>query len=57
MGRTLAPFASSEHGIPAFGFGDVSTGDWSVFSLNKTPEGECKDLDDVLRLILEYFFF
>ncbi|KAF7632552.1 VWFA domain-containing protein [Meloidogyne graminicola] len=50
MGRTLAPFASSEHGIPAFGFGDVSTGDWSVFSLNKTPEGECKDLDDVLRI-------
>uniref|UniRef100_A0A1I8AZZ5 VWFA domain-containing protein n=1 Tax=Meloidogyne hapla TaxID=6305 RepID=A0A1I8AZZ5_MELHA len=50
MGRTLAPFAGTEHGIPAFGFGDASTGDWSVFSLNGTPEGECNDLDDVLRI-------
>nr|CAD2182693.1 unnamed protein product [Meloidogyne enterolobii] len=50
MGRTLAPFAGTQYGIPAFGFGDASTGDWSVFSLNGTTEGECNDLDDVLRI-------
>uniref|UniRef100_A0A915LGB0 VWFA domain-containing protein n=1 Tax=Meloidogyne javanica TaxID=6303 RepID=A0A915LGB0_MELJA len=50
MGRTLAPFAGTQYGIPAFGFGDASTGDWSVFSLNGTSEGECNDLDDVLRI-------
>jgi hypothetical protein len=51
MGRTLAPFAGNEQGgIPVFGFGDSSTGDWSVFPLNGTAEGECSDLEDVLRL-------
>jgi hypothetical protein len=57
MGHTLAPFAGTEHGIPAFGFGDANTGDWSVFPLNGTPEGECNDLDDVLRFFLFNFFF
>ncbi|TMS34677.1 hypothetical protein L596_002216 [Steinernema carpocapsae] len=47
MGKTLAPFATSNF-IPVFGFGDVKTSDWSVFKLK--PEGECVDLDDVLRV-------
>ncbi|KAH7702278.1 CRE-CPNA-1 protein, partial [Aphelenchoides avenae] len=48
MGRTLAPFATT-NGIPVFGFGDASTGDWSVFPL-KGGDGACKDLDEVLRV-------
>lgn len=51
MGRTLAPFASHEHGIPVFGFGDSTTGHWSVFPLNGEPEGECTDLEEVLRWV------
>ncbi|VDN02896.1 unnamed protein product [Thelazia callipaeda] len=47
MGRTLAPFATSGY-IPAYGFGDSKTGDWSVFKLK--TEGECKDFDEVLRV-------
>lgn len=47
MGRTLAPFATSGY-IPAYGFGDAKTGDWSVFKLKF--EGECRDFDEVLRL-------
>ncbi|KAK0395006.1 hypothetical protein QR680_001058 [Steinernema hermaphroditum] len=47
MGKTLAPFATSNY-IPVFGFGDVKTSDWSVFKLK--PEGECTDLEDVLRV-------
>lgn len=47
MGRTLAPFATSGF-IPAYGFGDSKTGDWSVFKLKE--HGECRDLDEVLRL-------
>uniref|UniRef100_A0A915PN83 VWFA domain-containing protein n=1 Tax=Setaria digitata TaxID=48799 RepID=A0A915PN83_9BILA len=47
MGRILAPFATSGY-IPAYGFGDVKTSDWSVFKLK--PEGECRDLDDLLQV-------
>ncbi|VDK76243.1 unnamed protein product [Onchocerca ochengi] len=47
MGRILAPFATSGY-IPAYGFGDVKTSDWSVFKLK--PEGECKDLDELLQV-------
>uniref|UniRef100_A0A0K0EP72 VWFA domain-containing protein n=1 Tax=Strongyloides stercoralis TaxID=6248 RepID=A0A0K0EP72_STRER len=46
MGKTLAPFATQK-GIPVYGFGDATTGDWSVFKIKK--EGECKNLDDVLE--------
>ena len=49
MGNSLASFASSG-AIPVFGFGDSSTGDWSVFKLKK-EEGQCRDLDEVLRLV------
>jgi len=54
MGHTLAPFATSSRsrGIPVFGFGDCSTGDWSVFPLNGEEE-ECRDLDEVLRVYNE----
>ncbi|CEF60236.1 von Willebrand factor, type A domain and Copine domain-containing protein [Strongyloides ratti] len=45
MGKTLAPFATRK-GIPVYGFGDATTGDWSVFKIKN--EGECKDLDEVL---------
>ncbi|MCP9264040.1 Copine family protein 2 [Dirofilaria immitis] len=47
MGRILALFATSGF-IPAYGFGDVKTSDWSVFKLK--PEGECKDLDELLQV-------
>ncbi|MFH4976694.1 hypothetical protein AB6A40_003403 [Gnathostoma spinigerum] len=47
MGRTLAPFATSGF-IPAYGFGDEGTSDWSVFKLK--AEGECRDLQEVLRV-------
>ncbi|VDM46759.1 unnamed protein product [Toxocara canis] len=50
MGRTLAPFATSNF-IPAYGFGDAKTGDWSVFKLK--AEGECRDLEEVLRVYNE----
>uniref|UniRef100_A0A915CEU5 VWFA domain-containing protein n=1 Tax=Parascaris univalens TaxID=6257 RepID=A0A915CEU5_PARUN len=50
MGRTLAPFATSGF-IPAYGFGDSKTGDWSVFKLKE--HGECRDLDDVLSVYNE----
>lgn len=46
MGKTLAPFATSGF-IPAYGFGDAKTSDWSVFKLKSN--GECHDLDEVLR--------
>ena len=45
MGKTLAPFATSGY-IPAFGFGDVHTSDWSVFPLKK--EAYCGSFDEVL---------
>lgn len=48
MGQTLAPFASSGF-IPAYGFGDAKTSDWSVFKLK--PEGECKNFEELLRLV------
>ncbi len=48
----LAPFAAPDAGIPVFGFGDSTTGDWSVFPLNG-PEAECRDLDEVLRVYNE----
>uniref|UniRef100_A0A183BL73 VWFA domain-containing protein n=1 Tax=Globodera pallida TaxID=36090 RepID=A0A183BL73_GLOPA len=48
MGRTLAPFAGHEYGIPVFGFGDSTTGDWTVFSLNE--DRDCESLDGVLSL-------
>lgn len=47
FGRALAPFAA-QNGLPVYGFGDTSCGDWGVFPLNGTT-GVCKDLDDVLR--------
>uniref|UniRef100_F1L0C2 Copine domain-containing protein 2 n=1 Tax=Ascaris suum TaxID=6253 RepID=F1L0C2_ASCSU len=50
MGRTLAPFATSGF-IPAYGFGDSKTGDWSVFKLKE--HGECRDLDEVLSVYNE----
>jgi len=46
MGRTLAPFATSSI-IPAFGFGDQRTTDWSVFPLKSTDY--CKSFDEVLH--------
>ncbi|KAI1715833.1 copine domain-containing protein [Ditylenchus destructor] len=49
MGRSLAPFATSS-GIPVYGFGDSTTGDWSVFPLNGTKVEECRDLEEVLRV-------
>lgn len=49
MGRSLAPFASSSTGIPAYGFGDNESGDWGVFPLNGSTDGTCKDLKEVLR--------
>uniref|UniRef100_A0A915EK25 VWFA domain-containing protein n=1 Tax=Ditylenchus dipsaci TaxID=166011 RepID=A0A915EK25_9BILA len=52
MGRTLAPFATS-NGIPVYGFGDSTTGDWSVFALNGSEVEECSDLDEVLRVYNE----
>uniref|UniRef100_A0A914HBY1 VWFA domain-containing protein n=1 Tax=Globodera rostochiensis TaxID=31243 RepID=A0A914HBY1_GLORO len=48
MGRTLAPFAGHEYGIPVFGFGDSTTGDWTVFSLNE--DRDCESLDGVLSV-------
>ncbi|KAE9554201.1 hypothetical protein FO519_002565 [Halicephalobus sp. NKZ332] len=51
MGNSLASFASSG-AIPVFGFGDSSTGDWSVFKLKK-EEGQCRNLDEVLRVYNE----
>uniref|UniRef100_A0A914UVI3 VWFA domain-containing protein n=1 Tax=Plectus sambesii TaxID=2011161 RepID=A0A914UVI3_9BILA len=50
LGKTLAPFATSGF-IPAYGFGDATTSDWSVFRLK--PDGECKDFDEVLRVYNE----
>ncbi|PAV82683.1 hypothetical protein WR25_23489 isoform E [Diploscapter pachys] len=47
LGRTLAPFATTGR-IPVFGFGDAKTGDWSTFNLS--PEGDCRTLDEVLKL-------
>ncbi|VDK75920.1 unnamed protein product [Litomosoides sigmodontis] len=47
MGRIFAPFATSGF-IPAYGFGDVKTSDWSVFKLK--PEGECRNLDELLQV-------
>ncbi|VBB28484.1 unnamed protein product [Acanthocheilonema viteae] len=47
MGRILAPFATSGF-IPAYGFGDVKTSDWSVFKLK--PDGECRNLDELLHV-------
>ncbi|CAD5216922.1 unnamed protein product [Bursaphelenchus xylophilus] len=47
LGRALAPFATL-NGIPVYGFGDNTCGDWGVFPLNGT-NGYCKDLDDVLK--------
>jgi E3 ubiquitin-protein ligase RGLG len=52
MGHTLAPFATS-NGIPVFGFGDATTGDWSVFPLNGEQRGVCRNLDEVLRVYNE----
>jgi len=51
MVKTLTQFAST-NGIPMFGFGDSKTGDWSVFRL-KPDGGECRDLDEVLRVYNE----
>lgn len=51
MGHSLAPFASSSTGIPAYGFGDNESGDWGVFPLNGKTDGVCKDLDEVLRWV------
>lgn len=52
MGQTLAPFANKDQkiGIPVYGFGDATTGDWSVFPLSSDfSDKPCKDLDEVLR--------
>lgn len=50
MGRTLGPFADlNNSGIPAFGFGDLTTGDWSVFALNGESNESCKNLKEVLK--------
>lgn len=60
MGQTLAPFANKnqETGIPVYGFGDATTGDWSVFSLNGDDSDEpCRDLNEVLRLVDFFRFF
>jgi E3 ubiquitin-protein ligase RGLG len=51
MGHSLASFATAGS-IPVYGFGDASTGDWSVFKL-KEEGGECHDLDEVLRVYNE----
>uniref|UniRef100_A0A7E4ZQ28 VWFA domain-containing protein n=1 Tax=Panagrellus redivivus TaxID=6233 RepID=A0A7E4ZQ28_PANRE len=47
MGNSLAPFATSGV-VPVYGFGDATTGDWSVFKLK--DEGQCRDLDEVLNV-------
>ncbi|CAB3411465.1 unnamed protein product [Caenorhabditis bovis] len=47
LGRTLAPFAGTGH-IGVYGFGDATTGDWSVFNLS--AHGDCRDLDEVLSV-------
>jgi tRNA uridine 5-carboxymethylaminomethyl modification enzyme len=48
VSKTLAPFAT-DNGIPVFGFGDATTGDWSVFPLYGSKGEYCRDLDEVLR--------
>ncbi len=50
MGKALEPFATVG-AIPAYGFGDLYTSDWSVFSLR--TEGHCRTFDDVLRVYNE----
>uniref|UniRef100_A0A0N5AGJ9 VWFA domain-containing protein n=1 Tax=Syphacia muris TaxID=451379 RepID=A0A0N5AGJ9_9BILA len=50
MGQTLAPFATSGF-IPAYGFGDARTSDWSVFKLKQY--GECRDFEELLRVYNE----
>lgn len=47
ISKTLEPF-DEDNLIPAFGFGDLSTKDDSVFSFN-VDGSPCKGLDDVLR--------
>lgn len=47
IGRTLQPF-DDDHLIPAFGFGDATTGDKGVFPF--LPEGKpCHGFDEVLK--------
>eukprot|EP01119_Soliformovum_irregulare_P001445 TRINITY_DN11143_c0_g1_i1.p1 TRINITY_DN11143_c0_g1~~TRINITY_DN11143_c0_g1_i1.p1 ORF type:complete len:297 (+),score=59.65 TRINITY_DN11143_c0_g1_i1:3-893(+) len=45
IGRTLEPF-DDDHIIPAFGFGDNTTGDRSVFPFY--PDRQCKGFQEVL---------
>ncbi|MES1910939.1 MAG: hypothetical protein MHM6MM_003457 [Cercozoa sp. M6MM] len=48
IGETLASF-DDDGEIPVFGFGDVTTGDRAVFSVNPArQDGVCFGLDDVL---------
>uniref|UniRef100_A0A1I7TYZ7 VWFA domain-containing protein n=1 Tax=Caenorhabditis tropicalis TaxID=1561998 RepID=A0A1I7TYZ7_9PELO len=47
LGRTLAPFAGHEK-LGVYGFGDATTGDWSVFNLK--GKGDCESLDEVLNV-------
>uniref|UniRef100_A0AC34FUC0 VWFA domain-containing protein n=1 Tax=Panagrolaimus sp. ES5 TaxID=591445 RepID=A0AC34FUC0_9BILA len=50
MGHSLSSFATAGS-IPVYGFGDASTGDWSVFKLKEGSE--CQDLEEVLRVYNE----
>lgn len=50
MGHSLASFATAGS-IPVYGFGDASTGDWSVFKLKEGSE--CQNLEEVLRFVLK----
>ncbi|KRY81531.1 Copine family protein 2 [Trichinella pseudospiralis] len=47
MGKTLAPFSNGGT-ISAFGFGDVTTSDISVFPLKM--DGECSSFEEVLNV-------
>lgn len=50
IGRTLAPF-DDDNLIPAYGFGDVSTTDKSVFPFY--PDRACNGVDEVLKRYTE----
>lgn len=52
MSRTLSPFADPNHPeIPAFGFGDLTTGDWSVFEINNELGKPCTNLNELLKYV------
>jgi E3 ubiquitin-protein ligase RGLG len=50
MGKSLEPFSTSGV-IPAYGFGDLYTSDWSVFSLK--ADSHCRTFAEVLQVYNE----